>query len=433
MKSRTALLGTTVALTLMALTACTSVRYVSSLKPSGDKALQMGDVRFSIISQDAKPGAADPLAERSLKLYPNLFTDDWAGVPVLITIDAKSDSTMNFSAFMTGFCTLGLIPFPGSEKSMYDVQTALVNARGERVPAGKIPFEFDKVSWTTVTSPLGLLPVAGSSDLPRDSYSIISMDMETFQKQASKTSDYISDCQIEAIVKAVRAADPARLANDYQARRARLQEVTIDGKSCWSFLDEVFSLKQERAESYVALIYQDHPRRGVKPLDQVVVALRDGTGAWRPVTGYLQHTRTLTAVSVLMDGGMPAKVAVRTVDEPPLEDFIDTPDISGPDWADNLRWSNGVLLEAKNRSLMKLLKERSGDELLKLSTRIEKTILDLSALAEKAKDNAQSIVEKGQGNPAADRELSVMCRQRIEILKPILAAVKQGAAAKKQD
>lgn len=40
----------------------------------------------------------------------------------------------------------------------------------------------------------------------------------------------------------------------------------------------------------------------------------------------------------------------------------------------------------------------------------------------------QTMVEKGQGDPAPVRELSVLCRQRIEILKPILAALKQEAA-----
>ncbi|MEN6448328.1 MAG: hypothetical protein ABFD70_11460, partial [Syntrophaceae bacterium] len=155
----------------------------------------------------------------------------------------------------------------------------------------------------------------------------------------------------------------------------------------------------------------------------------DGSGKWTPVTGYLRRTKNLTAVGVLMENGAPARIAVRTVEEPPLEDFIETPSLT----ADNLRWSNGVLLEAKNRSLPKVLKEKSGSELVGLATRIEKSILDLNEQSERAKDRAQTKVEKGDGDPAPDRELSVLCRQRIEILKPILAAVKQQAAVKRQD
>jgi hypothetical protein len=93
-----------------------------------------------------------------------------------------------------------------------------------------------------------------------------------------------------------------------------------------------------------------------------------------------------------------------------------------------LRWSNSILLDAKNRSLDRLLREEGRDALLVMATRIEKSILELNEQAERSKDKAQSLVEKGEGDPAPDRELSILCRQRIEILKPMLAAVK-GAAA----
>ena len=76
------------------------------------------------------------------------------------------------------------------------------------------------------------------------------------------------------------------------------------------------------------------------------------------------------------------------------------------------------------------MKTESRNDLLDLATRIEKSILDLSAQAERAKDRAQAMVEKGQGDPAPDRELSVLCRQRIEILKPVLAAVKHASTGK---
>ena len=156
----------------------------------------------------------------------------------------------------------------------------------------------------------------------------------------------------------------------------------------------------------------------------------DESGNWRPVRSYLRSARTLTQVSVLIENNVPVRAVVRTPDTPPLEDFIDTPDLSGSDRAEILRWSNGVLLEAKNRSLENVLKQESRDTLLSLATRIEKSILDLSAQAERAKDRAQTMVEQDQGDPAPDRELSILCRQRIEILKPVLAAVKYAATGK---
>jgi len=181
------------------------------------------------------------------------------------------------------------------------------------------------------------------------------------------------------------------------------------------------------------MLYKEYPGRGSAPYEQVVVASRDGSGNWIPETGYLRRANRLTAVGVLMDNGVPAKVVVRTVEDPSLEDFIDTPDLSGADRAEILRWSNGVLLEAKNRSLLRTLKEKINDELLGLVTRIEKSILDLSEQAERAKDRAQNIVQKGEGDPAPERELSILCRQRIEVLKPILAALKQEAAVRRPE
>jgi hypothetical protein len=285
------------------------------------------------------------------------------------------------------------------------------------------------VIWMSLVGPLGCIPVPGQADQPRDGiFLMIPLTKDAYSR--TKLPTYVADCIVEAVVKELRSADPALVDTAYKARASRLQEVTIDGRTFWSFLAPSLSQENGRPVAFTAMLYQEYPKRGSAPYEQVVVARRDGSGNWAPETGYLRRAKSLTAVSVLMDSGVPARVAVRVVDEPPLEDFIDTPDISGADRAAMLRWSNGVLLEAKNRSLPKMLKEKSGDELLSLVTRIEKSILDLNEQVEQAKDRAQTMVEKGEGNPAPDRELSVLCRQRIEILKPILAAIKGAAASK---
>lgn len=427
MKFQTTVAWLAAILILSALSGCASTRYVSTLKPSGDKTLQMGDVRFSIISPDGKD---DTLAVRSRELYPNLFTDEWTGLPVVVETDFSHDSTMNRAAFLTGFCSLGMIPFPGTEKTTYNVKTRLINALGESVPAGKVAFEFKEVKWMTILGPLGLLPIVGSSDLPRD-YQILFINFEeNIKKATAKQGDYRTNCHVEAVVKSLLTADREKLADDYRVRKTRLQEVIIDGKRCWSYLAPSISQGQSRADSFTALIYQDYPKRVSQPLDVVTVARRDGTGAWRPVSGYLQSIRTLTAAGVLMENGLPSRVVVRAAEDAPLEDFIGSPEISRGGYAAALRWSNGVLLEAKNSSLPKMLKEKTDSELLAVATRIEKAVLDLSEQAERAKDRAQAIVEKGQGDPGPDREISVLCRQRIEILKPILAAIKQTAERK---
>ncbi len=410
------------------LSSCASIRYTSTLKPSGDKGLNMGDLRFRIMSLD---GRDDGLAARSRELYPNLFTDEMTGLPVMVDTKGDYNSSMDRAAFLTGFFGLGIIPFPGADKSSYHVETSVVNSMGDSVPAGKVDFVFKKVTWMTILSPFGLLPIIGPSDLPRD-YCTVFNFTDGFVNASSKAGNYSTSCHVEAVVKSLQTLDRAKLEQDYRVRKSRLQEVTIDGRRCWSYLGPVLSKGKSRADSFTALIYQDYPKQGVKPIDAVTVARRDGTGAWQPMSGYLQSAKTLTAAGVLMENGVPSRVVVRTVEDAPIEDFIAAPAVSGGGYADALRWSNGVLLQAKNRSLPKMLTDKTGGELMDLATRIEKSILDLNEQAERAKDSAQAIVEKGQGDPAPDRELSILCRQRIEILKPILAAVKQAAAAKPQ-
>ena len=241
---------------------------------------------------------------------------------------------------------------------------------------------------------------------------------------------YNADIIIEAVVKSLRSIDVASLEATYQVRQSRPQELSIDGKRCWSFLAPVVSPESGKAMSFAAALFHEKPERDSKPYARLVVARRSESGAWVPVNGYLRNTSKLTALSTLIEGGVPARVIARVIEEPPLKDFVDTPVLSGLDRMDNLRWSNGVLLEAKNRSLEKLLKLESRDGLLDLATRIEKAILELSETSERAKDRAQAMVEKGEGDPLPERELSILCRQRIEILKPVLAALKQEAAAR---
>ncbi len=429
-------------LMVMFMSGCGSMRLASTLKPSGETNLALGHARFSLISytgvydKNSLPAGAwmDPvtpdfLAQRARTLYPDIFTDEWTALPVMIKADAEySETSMMISAFLTAL-TAGVIPFPGKITMDFSVSSDVRNALGESLITKDTKFKIEQAVWISLIGPLGCIPVPGQADLPRDGiFLFFPLTEDAYSK--TKLPTFVADCIVESVVKDLRSADPALLDTAYKARASRLQEVTIDGRTFWSFLAPNISKENSRPVSFTALLYQVQPKRGTKPYEEVVVARRDGSGNWMPETGYLRRAKSLTAVSVLMDNGVPAKVAMRTVDEPPLEEFIETPDLSGADQAQTLRWSNGVLLEAKNKSLQKILKEKTGEELLALATRIEKSILDLSEQAERAKDSAQTKVEKGQGDPAPDRELSVLCRQRIEVLKPILAAIKDAAAGK---
>jgi hypothetical protein len=428
----------------MFMSGCASQRMASSLKPSGDTQLNLGQARFSIIGyadvyEEITPAmeeyrlTARQLQERAKVLYPELFSDDWTALPVMVRAEIKNDSSgLNRAAMLSGF-TLGIIPFSGTAVTNHKITTDVRDAIGESMADKNVSFDVEFGTWVTLFSPFGSLPVPGRADLPRDTVLLgIPLSGKPYAMK-EKYGLYGTDLMIEAIVKNLRSIDIAALEAAHKAQRSRLQEITIDGQNYWSYLAPVISQESGRPVSFVAMLFQEKPDRGTKPYAQVVVARRGEGGGWVPVNGYLRNTGKLTAASTLMEGGAPTRVVVREVDEPPLGDFVDTPDISGPNRADNLRWSNGILLEAKNRSLEKLLREESRTTLLGLATRIEKSILDLNEQAERAKDRAQAMVEKGEGDPLPERELSILCRQRIEVLKPILAAIKQEVAARRQE
>ncbi len=425
-------LATTLAVVLAALvlSGCSAVRYTSTLKPSGDQSLQYDDLRFAILGfgGESSKWLSETVDQKARALYPKVFTESWTGLPVQVDITSSyNGASYEVSAFITGFCTLGIIPIPGAKKHFYTVRTIIMNSQGEALWEKETGFEIHAVMWASAF-PWGLLPVPGPSDLPRDSFwepgaGYLGVILD-------KTNVYAAECIADIVAQSIRSADREQLESAYRERQSRLQEITLDGRRYRGLLTLSSFVKGKPADTAMVLIYENYPAQDEKPVDRAVVARLDESGRWQPVRSYLRSARTLTQASALIENNVPVRAVVRTPDMPPLEDFIDTPDLSGSDRAEILRWSNDVLLEAKNRSLENVLREENRDTLLDLATRIEKSILGLSSLAEQAKDRAQAMVEKGEGDPAPDRELSVLCRQRIEILKHILAAVKYAASEK---
>ena len=113
------------------------------------------------------------------------------------------------------------------------------------------------------------------------------------------------------------------------------------------------------------------------------------------------------------------------------------------------RERNHALIAAKNLQLPAILRDKKTDELAALVVKVEQTILDLNHECEVAKDQAQQSVAsngnprdtagigraRGQVDAAARarnldelRGLAISYRERIELLKPILQALKEEIA-----
>jgi hypothetical protein len=87
------------------------------------------------------------------------------------------------------------------------------------------------------------------------------------------------------------------------------------------------------------------------------------------------------------------------------------------------------LLTWKNRELEPLARQSKAEALRDYVDLIENTILKANEESEKQKDLAQHIVESDEpGDVNAHRQISRDYQTRIEVLKPILAAIKQELA-----
>jgi hypothetical protein len=97
---------------------------------------------------------------------------------------------------------------------------------------------------------------------------------------------------------------------------------------------------------------------------------------------------------------------------------------------DRARARNRAIIAAKNQRLPAMLRDNKTDELSALVVKIEQTILDLNHESEVAKDRAQQAM--ANNGPAGQieelRGLTISYRERIELLKPILSALKEEIA-----
>ena len=94
---------------------------------------------------------------------------------------------------------------------------------------------------------------------------------------------------------------------------------------------------------------------------------------------------------------------------------------------DLARARNRAIVASRSQQLSVILRANKTDELSDLAVKIEQTILDLNHECEIAKDRAQQSVAGAMGsltNLDELRGLDISYRERIELLKPILTALK---------
>lgn len=413
---------------------CGSARYASTLKPTNDPKRTLGEpYRIVSVKVDRQGGVAagwhgltpDAVAAEAKRRYPAIFVDRFDAVPVVADVKGVFHDQSFVGALLTGF-TLGVIPFPSTQRSDLSVSVELLDERGERKRSEPVRFVREDSLWMSIVGPLGCIPIPGDSDLPRDTvFLLIGAD-----SSSPKTRELTLASTVEAIVEGIGKIDPRQRHALASARRSRIREIELEGKRYRSVIAPAFSKgfdKQEKPDLYQALLFDGEPLTTARPVEVLTVARRDEGGKWVPVTAYPRKAaRRLIAINALQEDGVPARLVATEVTEPPLEDFV-TIALAGPDdagRADEIRWNNRILLEIKNKSLAGWLAARSTPEVLDVVTRMEQAILDIDRESDLAKDRAVTLSQDGK-DVTAVRELTLAYRERAEILKALLSILKQ--------
>jgi len=417
---------------------CGSARYSSTLKPSNDPTRAVGE-RYRIVGVDLKqngtPASLHGLSEggiqeRARRLYPAIFSEGYDSIPLFVHVRGDFHEYSMTGAFLTAL-TAGVIPFPSTQQADLSVSVSLFDEKGEKLRGAPVAFTREDSIWVTLFGPLGCIPVPGQSDLPRDTVFLLMGAENT----PTKTKQLTTDAVVEAIVKGIEQIPPLKRGELAAVRRSRIKRVDVDGKGYWSVLAPGYSrgfTEQERADSYLVLLFDSEPTTGGRPVEQLLVARRDPSGTWKPVTAYLRRvTQRLFAVNALLEEGVPARVVIQEVMDPSIDDFIVTPltGLSDAELAADIRWNNRVLLGIKNKGIGAVLATRSTPEILDLVTQIEKQILDIGRENDLARDRAVTRAQEGK-DVTAVRDLTLAYRERIDILKAILSPLKQGVTGR---
>lgn len=384
---------------------CTTIKTSGMLEADpGRKQTAVDGVTFTLLVDGAD------FTAQARQYYPELFADDFTSVPVNITRNCSTKHTSvtdDFLLFLGSYVFSLIVPLP------WDDSTRSCTA-GIWVPGidGWLPgksFDYGRVdTWFFSLNPV---------------YWLI---MPFFDEEGDSTAE--DQTLIENTVRAISVLEPAGLKDYQHYRRSRIRPVNIAGREYWSFitLDQSGKACSEGLQFDTASVRFFSARPGLldTPLEQVVVARKEGT-VWSTRTAYLRRLGLtgLTSVSVLLEGGRPARVVIKENVEPGVEELLylekDTD-------MDELRWNNTMLVEAKNTSLLKLLRQGSRAELAALITRVEKEVLSLSEKAQLADSQVQQIVVSG-GDPKKFNELTVLYRQRMTILEAVLSGLKRAA------
>lgn len=423
---------------------CTSMRFTTTLPPSGNRELSLGDVKVNIakvspnISFTGRGPFGDPIPYTTAAMpqftrekmmttaqqqYPKLFSDARATLPVDVAINGRFSQDSDL--FALACLSLFTLPTPRFHYvGDYSVRVRAADEDQGLILDQSISFRREDLEWISIYTPLGLIPIPGHTDLPRSSYF-----MDPGPEERAKQHWLDNASCVEAVTKVVREGDLSKMQRASQWAARRVEMFTVAGQPVWCKRAPLSTRAPAELVPDVLMgeIYLEEPDGKTQLAETVQLAKRSASGAWQVTPQYLWKTRALSRATAVVENGKPMRAEVTEVKELPLVEFLEIQTADVGQGLEYVRWRTRILLQAKTSTLPTLLKAHSTQQLQELIIRAEQAVLNCTHEADLAKNRAQQAVEKGN-DPAKDREWSLVYNEHLAVLSAILTALKEESA-----
>lgn len=367
---------------------------------------KIDDVKFSLIV--LKNNQPVNMTEKAKEKYPHIFSNEFTSLPVWLELNCKHERVDHSDTGPLIFAlSLTLIPGPEHDENdscsgyarLYGIDEYLINK--------PVNYYFNK-SWV-VPGPLHWLfvPLVHSRK-----------QFEPLQEQTL----------VEYAFRSVSELDQVKLKDMYNYRKARLQKIAIYGEPYWVFVGLNQSKKAEKEgkgehDIANALFWKDYPQLLAKPVESVVIAIKENA-QWKPVMSIPRRLglKKLTMVTARIQDNRPSGVEVKEDLKPKIEYFLY---LSNPYDSEEIRWSNNMLVDAKNLTFSDDLKQKDRDSLIQMQTELEKEILRLNENLSKLELSLQQKLVNKE-DTKAENELIPLYQQRLSIFEALITSLKQA-------
>jgi hypothetical protein len=223
----------------------------------------------------------------------------------------------------------------------------------------------------------------------------------------------------EDLFRSTRARSPLRVKREMRVANSR----------CWWIFNPVWDEDgpQGAPTTLLGEFYTQSPDDNATPVDVALLARRTGTGDWQPAPTYVFNGPKLMRVQLVMEAGQPSRVEGEVILAPPIEEFL-TPRESAA-WQGRTR--NRGLQIAREKTLPRLIRDGTTQELKGLEQRLETVRAEVQTAHGESKQKGDAAVKEGSDEAEPLKELEGMYTDRMGILQGMLDAVRAELARRK--